>query len=101
MMDAKGDIPDKEAIRPPSSAAVSPTGHAKVALVDTLLDDGGVIHVYLESITNGSDGSEDIHLHDFNTYRFDDTGWIYYHADDKDVWIAGDDIGTVERHYQE
>lgn len=100
-MDPKGDIPDKAEIDP-EATSISPSSCAKVEIVDTILKNGGVAHVYLKSVTTTDEhGAEDIHLHDFNTHRFTDSGLIFYHADDKDVWICGDDIGVIERHYEE
>ena len=98
-MEAKGDIPERDDIDP-GAASISPSSCAKVEIVNTILDNGGVAHVYLKSVTQ-SEGAEDIHLHDFNTHRFIESGLIFYHADDKDVWICGDDIGVIERHYEE
>jgi len=100
-MNSKGDIPEPEEIEPTSNS-ISPSSCTKVEIVDEILNNGGIAHVYLKSVNAvDDDGAEDIHLHDFNTHRFVDTGVIFYHADDKDVWIFGDDIGAVERHYEE
>lgn len=100
-MQPKGDIPEEIDVSPPKDAQLSPSALAKVAMVDEIIANGGVAHVYLDSVTVGAvDNDEDIHIHDFNSYRYVDSGWIYLHADDKDVWIAGSDIGTIERHYE-
>ena len=100
-MDEKGDIPDKDEIDPGLEGGLSPAACSKVSLVDTIVDSGGVAHVYLKSVNYvGDDDGEDLHLHDFNTHRFPEQGVVFAHADDTDMWIMGDDIGMVERHYE-
>lgn len=93
-MDTKGDIPEKAEIDP-GGPAISPAACAKVEIVDEIISTGGIAHVYLDSVDE-----EDIHLYEYNTHRFTDQGVIFYHADDTDTWICGDDIGVVERHYE-
>lgn len=92
-MDSKGDIPSRKSIEPPGM--LSDDACAKVRTVNEILYNGGVAHVYLDS---GS--TEDLHLYGFNTHCFNDSGWIFNHADDIDMWIAGDNIGAIERHYE-
>lgn len=100
-MDSKGDIPEKEEIDPGVNT-ISPAACAKVEVVDQIIKNGGIAHVYLKSVTTtDEDGAEDIHMYDYNTHRLVDSGLIFYHADDKDVWVCGDDIGVIERHYEE
>jgi hypoxanthine phosphoribosyltransferase len=100
-MEEKGDIPEREEIAPPDNP-LSPAAITKVDIVDEIIDSGGIAHVYLKSVNHvGDDDGEDIHLHEFNTHRFTEIGVIYYHADDTDTWIMGDDIGMIERHYEE
>lgn len=94
-MEQKGDLPPRETVKPDSVEYISPSAVSKVALVDDILDNGGVVHAYLISR-----GDDDVHLFDFNTYRFTEQGVIFFHGDDRDKWIPGDDIGMVERHYQ-
>lgn len=98
-MDPKGDIPDAEDVEPPSDGKLSPTALAKVAMVEEILNSGGVAHVYLESVTVPQGEAEDFHLHSYNTHCYPETGWIYVHGDDRDRWMPGSDIGLVERHY--
>lgn len=93
-MDSKGDLPDREDVEITGSP-VSPAACAKVAAVKEIFENGGVSHVYLDSVDGG-----DLHLYDFNTYCFPESGWIFNHADDVDMWISGDDIGVIERHYE-
>ena len=94
-MEEKGDIPDREEVSFESFTQVSQAACAKVAMVDEALNNGGVIHAYLVSR-----GDDDVHLYDFNTHRFPEQGVIYFHGDDRDKWIPGDDIGMIERHYE-
>ena len=98
-MDSTGDIPSREAIEPPRSAQLSPSSCAKVAMVHALHENGGVAHVYLKSASAPGD-ADDLHTYDYNTHCFPDTGWIFFHGNDEDKWIAGDDIGMIERHYE-
>jgi hypothetical protein len=86
-MKDNGDIPQKDDVRPTDEGAVS--------VVDEILNSGGVAHVYTESV----DG-DDLHLYDYNTHRYVESGWVYVHADDKDIWIPESDIGVIERHYE-
>lgn len=92
-MDDIGDIPSKDSIEP--SGYLSHTAQSKVQTVQEILEAGGVAHVYLDSV----DG-DDLHLSGFNTHVFPQKGWIFNHADDIDMWISGDNIGAVERHYE-
>lgn len=93
-MDPKGDIPDRSEVKIGRSA-LSTEARAKVEAVAEILENGGVAHVYLDS------GSvDDLHLYSFNTHCYDESGWIFNHADDVDMWIAGDNIGAIERHYE-
>lgn len=98
-MKNKGDIPEEDDVRPAKTDAtlVSDEAKYKVQLVDEIIDSGGIAHVY----TGHTPPGEDKHLYEFNTHRFPKKGLIYYHADDKDVWIYGGDIELVERHYEE
>lgn len=93
-MDTIGDIPDREDVEF-NTAPVSPAACAKVEAVKELLKNGGVSHVYLKSV----DG-DDLHLYEYNTICYPETGWIFNHADDVDMWVSGDDIGVIERHYE-
>jgi len=92
-MAPKGDIPARGDVRPPG--ILSEEACAKVAVVDSVINSGGSAHVYLKSV----DG-DDEHLYEYNTHRFPVSGWVFFHGDDLDKWIPGDDIGMVERHYQ-
>lgn len=94
-MEDKGDIPERDEVKPTTIAQVSQNACAKVALVKELLESGGTIHAYLVSR-----GDDDVHLHQFNTHCFPEEGVIFFHGDDKDKWIPGDDIGMLERHYE-
>lgn len=95
-----GDIPDRDDVMPPEAAQLSPSACAKVAMVKGVLE-GGVGHVYCKSVNDVADGeNEDEHLYGYNTHCFVEEGWIFFHGDDEDKWIAGDDIGFIERHYE-
>jgi len=93
-MDSNGDLPPREEVEITGSP-ISPAACAKASAVAEILSNGGVAHVYLKSVDGG-----DLHLYDFNTYCFTESGWIFTHADDEDMWIGGDDIGAIERHYE-
>lgn len=100
-MEEKGDIPERDEIEP-DVPQVSPSACSKVELVDEIINSGGIAHVYLKSVNYvGDDDAEDIHLYEYNTHRFVEEGVIFFHADDADHWIMGDDIGMVERHYND
>lgn len=90
-----GDIPDVDEVEPKQLDFISPSAQQKVELLQELLRNGGTIHSYLVSYPD-----EDLHFHKFNTHCFPDKGVVYVHADDKDRWIPGDDIGVLERHYE-
>lgn len=93
-MDSKGDLPDRKDVQL-DSTPISTAARAKVEAVADVLNNGGVAHVYLDSVEGG-----DLHLYSYNTYCFSETGWIFNHADDEDMWIPGDNIGAIERHYE-
>lgn len=94
-MNNKSDIPDRDEVKPTEFEYISPAATAKVSLVDEIINNGGTVHAYLISR-----GDEDVHLYDYNTHRFPEKGVIYFHGDDKDKWIPGDDIGMLERHLE-
>lgn len=92
-METKGDIPNREDIEPPTE--LSEDAKARVELLDEVISSGGSGHAYLVSV----DGPDE-HFHDYNTHRFPEKGWVFKHGEDKDFWIPGTDLGTIERHYE-
>lgn len=105
-MEKTGDIAEAVDIAPPTRASLGDEARAKVAMVNEILQTGGVAHVYLNSIPALVEETEDVyeiddlHLYPFNTHVFAETGWLFSHAEDVDMWIPGNDIGAIERHYE-
>ncbi len=102
-MHDKGDIPEREEVKPGNVTDVT-SGTGKIKLVDEIIANGGVAHVYLDSINRAPEEdeveAEDVHVHDFNSYRMTDVGLLYVLVGDEEMWIPGDDIGSIERHYE-
>lgn len=98
-MEEKGDVPEKDEVRPDSVSKnnVSPEAKFKAGLVKDVLDNGGVAHVYFSHTPPG----EDKHLYDFNTHVYEDLGLVYWHAEDEDHWAYTGDVEMVERHYKD
>ena len=100
-MDTKGDIPEADEIKP--DATDFDTGKAKVELVDEIVSAGGTAHVYCRSINRAPEDdvdAEDVHVYEYNSHRFPEMGLIYVMVGDDELWIAGSDIGAIERHYE-
>jgi hypothetical protein len=101
-MDTKGDIPPREEIEP--DVAFGEQAQNAVALVDEIIDAGGVAHIYLDSVVgtedDDEDAAEDYHVHEYNSHRFLDKGLIFFHGEDVDKWVPGYNIGLIERHYE-
>jgi len=99
-MHETGDIPPREEIKPRTDARLSDEARAKVKVLQEIKDAGGVVHAYLQSVNHVPDGeAEDEHLQGYKTHCFPTIGWVYYHGEDEDHWIPGDDLGMLERHY--
>lgn len=98
-MKDKGDIPERDEIKPEDvdEDLVSDTAKYKVQVAKEVLDNGEV-HVYMDH-TQGE--GEDIHLKAYFSHCFPDLGLIYWHSDDEDHWLHGDDITMIERHYED
>lgn len=95
-MEPKGDIPERDEIEPDNITGgdLGAEAQAKANVVQEVLDNGGVAHVYL------SHTDVDYHLYDFNTHVFPDKGMVFFHADDEDHWVFAGDIEMIERHYE-
>lgn len=86
-MEAKGDIPEKEEVKPINV-------DTKLGVIKEVLDNGGTAHVYLRH------SEDDVHLYDYATHVFEDVGVIYTQVDEVDMWIFPQDVTAVERHYE-
>lgn len=95
-MNETGDIPPREDVRPDVDIDVGPKAELMVQLVQSILESGGVAHVYLPHLSDG----QDRHLYRFNTHVYPDCGIIYTHGEDEDHWIPASAITEVERHYE-
>jgi len=101
-MQRQGDIPDRHDVRPTTNIS-GVRSSSKVELVDEIVSAGGVAHIYCKSINRAPDDSataEDIHVYDYNSHRFPEHGILYVVNGDIEMWIDGDDIGVIERHYE-
>lgn len=99
-MKQHGDIPDRDEIEPniDEPDIVPDEAKYKARIVKTILDNGGVAHIYLK---NTEKEGKDLHLYSYTTYVFPNKGIIYWHAEDEDHWAFANDITMIERHYED
>lgn len=99
-MDDKGDIPERDEVKPENTdtSLVPKEAKYKAQLVKEVMESGGQAHVYFKH-TQGE--GEDRHLHPFFTYVFPEHGLVYWHAHDEDHWGYAGDMTLVERHYED